>query len=145
MIFNSGSIADTQFLAQKLVEKTKVGSVVALIGNLGTGKTTFTQGFARAIGVNERVGSPTFKLVSEYKGKDHWLYHIDAYRLEGVNDFLKIGGEEYLRPEKGVTLIEWANIIGEIFDDTIISIQFSRIKGNPNSRKIEVMGIDIDV
>jgi len=83
--------------------------------------------------------------VSEYKGKDHWLYHIDAYRLEGVNDFLKIGGEEYLRPEKGVTLIEWANIIGEIFDDTIISIQFSRIKGNPNFRKIEVMGIDIDV
>jgi len=145
MIFNSYSIEDTQFLAQRLAEKIMVGSVVTLVGNLGTGKTTFTQGFAKAIGVNERVGSPTFKLVSEYEGKDHWLYHIDAYRLEGVNDFLKIGGEEYLRPERGVTLIEWADIISEIFDDEITSIKFSRIKGNSNSRKIEIIGIDIDV
>ena len=145
MIFNSGSIADTQFLAQKLVEKTKVGSVVALIGNLGTGKTTFTQGFARAIGVNERVGSPTFKLVSEYKGKDHWLYHIDAYRLEGVNDFLKIGGEEYLRPEKGFTLIEWADLIADVLDDNIISVNLSRIKDNSNARRIDIKGIDINV
>ena len=145
MIFNSYSIEDTQFLAQRLAEKIMVGSVVTLVGNLGTGKTTFTQGFAKAIGVNERVGSPTFKLVSEYEGKDHWLYHIDAYRLEGVNDFLKIGGEEYLRPVRGVTLIEWADIISEIFDDEITSIKFSRIKGNSNSRKIEIIGIDIDV
>ena len=145
MIFNSNSIEDTQFLAQRLAEKIMVGSVVTLVGNLGTGKTTFTQGFAKAIGVNERVGSPTFKLVSEYEGKDHWLYHIDAYRLEGVNDFLKIGGEEYLRPERGITLIEWADIISEIFDDEITSIKFSRIKGNSNSRKIEIIGIDIDV
>ena len=145
MIFNSYSIEDTQFLAQRLAEKIMVGNVVTLVGNLGTGKTTFTQGFAKAIGVNERVGSPTFKLVSEYEGKDHWLYHIDAYRLEGVNDFLKIGGEEYLRPERGVTLIEWADIISEIFDDEITSIKFSRIKGNSNSRKIEIIGIDIDV
>jgi len=145
MIFNSYSIEDTQFLAQRLAEKIMVGNVVTLVGNLGTGKTTFTQGFAKAIGVNERVGSPTFKLVSEYEGKDHWLYHIDAYRLEGVNDFLKIGGEEYLRPVRGVTLIEWADIISEIFDDEITSIKFSRIKGNSNSRKIEIIGIDIDV
>ena len=145
MIFNSYSIEDTQFLAQRLAEKIMVGDVVTLVGKLGTGKTTFTQGFAKAIGVNERVGSPTFKLVSEYEGKDHWLYHIDAYRLEGVNDFLKIGGEEYLRPERGVTLIEWADIISEIFDDEITSIKFSRIKGNSNSRKIEIIGIDIDV
>ena len=145
MIFNSDCIEDTQFLAQRLAEKIMIGSVITLVGNLGTGKTTFTQGFAKAIGVNERVGSPTFKLVSEYKGKDHYLYHIDAYRLEGVNDFLKIGGEEYLRPERGVTLIEWADIISEIFDDEIISIKFSRIKGNSNSRKIEIIGIDIDV
>ena len=145
MIFNSDCLEDTQFLAQRLAEKIMVGNVVTLVGNLGTGKTTFTQGFAKAIGVNERVGSPTFKLVSEYEGEDHWLYHIDAYRLEGVNDFLKIGGEEYLRPERGVTLIEWADIISEIFDDEIISIKFSRIKGNSNSRKIEIIGIDIDV
>ena len=88
-----------------------------LYGKAGTGKTTFVQGLAMAIGIKERVGSPTFKLVSEYEGKDYVLYHIDAYRLEGVNDFLNIGGEEYLKPRKGITLIEWADIIEEIFDD----------------------------
>ena len=145
MIFTSNSIGDTESLAKKLAEEIKQGSVVTLTGNLGTGKTTFTQGFARAIGISERVGSPTFKLVSEYQGRSYWLYHIDAYRLEGANDFLNIGGEEYLRPEKGVTLIEWADIIGDIFDENIISLKFSRIKGNTNSREIEIKGIELHV
>ena len=145
MIFNSSSIDDTHHFAQMLAEKIMVGSVVSLTGNLGTGKTTFTQGFAKAIGINERVGSPTFKLVSEYEGKDHWLYHIDAYRLEGGIDFLKIGGEEYLRPEKGFTLIEWADLIADVLDDNIISVNLSRIKDNSNARRIDIKGIDINV
>ena len=145
MIFTSHSIDDTESLAQKLADEIQLGSVVTLIGDLGTGKTTFAQGFARAIGVSERVGSPTFKLVSEYKGRAYCLYHIDAYRLEGANDFLNIGGEEYLKPEKGVTLIEWANIIGEIFDEDTISLKFSRMKENSSSRKIEIKGIKLDV
>jgi tRNA threonylcarbamoyladenosine biosynthesis protein TsaE len=145
VIFTSHSIDDTESLAQKLADEIQLGSVVRLIGDLGTGKTTFAQGFARAIGVSERVGSPTFKLVSEYKGRAYWLYHIDAYRLEGANDFLNIGGEEYLKPEKGVTLIEWANIIGEIFDEDTISLKFSRMKENSSSRKIEIKGIKLDV
>ena len=145
IIYNSLSVDQTQYLARKLSETINVGSVVMLIGNLGTGKTTFVQGLAMAIGINERVGSPTFKLISEYKGKDYFLYHIDAYRLEGVNDFLNIGGEEYLRPRKGITLIEWADIIEEIFDDGTIRIKFSRIENNPSSRKIEIEGINIDV
>ena len=129
----------------KLSEIINIGSVVTLIGNLGTGKTTFVQGLAMAIGIKERVGSPTFKLVSEYEGKDYFLYHIDAYRLEGVNDFLNIGGEEYLKPRKGITLIEWADIIEEIFDDDIIKIKFSRVEDDPSSRKLEIEGIDIEV
>tara|TARA_B100001093_G_scaffold80397_1_gene71794 strand:+ start:1840 stop:2277 length:438 start_codon:yes stop_codon:yes gene_type:complete len=145
VIFTSHSIDETESLAQKLADEIQLGSVVMLIGDLGTGKTTFAQGFARAIGVSERVGSPTFKLVSEYEGRAYWLYHIDAYRLEGANDFLNIGGEEYLKPEKGVTLIEWANIIGEIFDEDTISIKFSRMKENSSSRKIEIKGIKLDV
>ena len=145
IVYNSRSVDQTQYLARKLSETISVGSVVMLIGNLGTGKTTFVQGLASAIGIKERVGSPTFKLVSEYKVKDYFLYHIDAYRLEGINDFLNIGGEEYLKPRKGFTLIEWADIIEEIFDDSTIRIKFSRIKDNPSSRKIEIEGINIDV
>ena len=145
IVYNSRSVDQTQNLARKLSEIINVGSVVMLIGNLGTGKTTFVQGLASAIGIKERVGSPTFKLVSEYKGKDYFLYHIDAYRLEGINDFLNIGGEEYLKPRKGISLIEWGVIIEVIFDDSTIIIKFSRIEDNPSSRKIEIEGIDIDV
>lgn len=145
MIYHSKSIDDTHYLAKKLAEKIMVGSVVSLIGNLGSGKTTFVQGFAKAIRISERIGSPTFKLVSEYEGKQYRLYHIDAYRLEGVNDFLMIGGEEYLRPEKGITFIEWADIISEILDENVISLKFSREKENSDSRKIKITGINIDV
>ena len=116
-----------------------------LIGNLGTGKTTFVQGLAMAIGIKERVGSPTFKLVSEYKGKDYFLYHIDAYRLKGSNDFLNIGGEEYLNTEKGITIIEWADIISDLLDDSVIHIHFSRLKNNSDSRQINISGKQFNV
>ena len=73
IVYNSRSVDQTQYLARKLSETINVGSVVMLIGNLGTGKTTFVQGLAMEIGIKERVGSPTFKLVSEYEGKDYFL------------------------------------------------------------------------
>ena len=93
-----------------------------LYGKAGTGKTTFTQGFASAMGIKERVGSPTFKLVSEYSGKNGSLYHIDAYRLDGAKEFLNIGGEDYLYPQNGITIIEWANLISDLLDEKIIYI-----------------------
>ena len=99
MLFTSNSVSDTYQLAKRFTQNISKGNIIALIGDLGTGKTTFTQGVAEALGIKENVGSPTFKLVSEYKGEDSWLYHIDAYRLKGSNDFLNIGGEEYLNTE----------------------------------------------
>ena len=96
MILKSKSVQDTHDISEKLLNRTNPGTVFALIGDLGTGKTTFAQGFAIALGVKSRVGSPTFKLVSEYDGRDYKLYHIDAYRLKNSNEFLNIGGEEYL-------------------------------------------------
>ena len=82
MILKSKSVQDTHDISEKLLNRTNPGTVFALIGDLGTGKTTFAQGFAIALGVKSRVGSPTFKLVSEYDGRDYKLYHIDAYRLK---------------------------------------------------------------
>ena len=90
MIIVSNSLGETKKFAKLIAENIPIGKVIALIGNLGTGKTTFTQGFASAMGIKERVGSPTFKLVSEYSGKNGSLYHIDAYRLDGAKEFLKI-------------------------------------------------------
>ena len=144
MVFNSQSVDDTYYLARKFAQSISKGNVIALIGNLGTGKTTFTKGLAKALGILENVGSPTFKLVSEYVGTDSVLYHIDAYRLEGSKDFLNIGGEEYLTTEDGITVIEWADIIGDILDDDVIQVKFSRIQNNSKSRQIEIKGIQFD-
>ena len=144
MIFNSQSVDDTYYLAKKFAESISKGNVIALIGNLGTGKTTFTKGLAKALGILENVGSPTFKLVSEYLGTDSVLYHIDAYRLEGSKDFLNIGGEEYLTTEDGITVIEWADIIGDILDDDVIQVKFARIQNNSEARQIEIRGIQFD-
>ena len=145
MVFNSQSVDDTYFLARKFAQSISKGNVVALIGNLGTGKTTFTKGLAKALGILENVGSPTFKLVSEYLGTDSVLYHIDAYRLDGSKDFLNIGGEEYLTTEDGITVIEWADIIGDILDDDVIQVKFARIQNNSEARQIEIRGIQFDV
>lgn len=145
MVFNSQSVDDTYYLARKFAQSISKGNVVALIGNLGTGKTTFTKGLAKALGILENVGSPTFKLVSEYVGTDSVLYHIDAYRLEGSKDFLNIGGEEYLTTEDGITVIEWADIIGDILDDDVIQVKFARIQNNSEARRIEIRGIQFDV
>ena len=145
MVFKSQSVDDTYYFARKFAESISKGNVIALIGNLGTGKTTFTKGLAKALGILENVGSPTFKLVSEYVGTDSVLYHIDAYRLEGSKDFLNIGGEEYLTTEDGITVIEWADIIGDILDDDVIQVKFARIQNNSEARRIEIRGIQFDV
>ena len=144
MLVECHSIEETHTLAHKLAHKIPVGSVVALIGNLGTGKTTFTQGFAKALGVIERVGSPTFKLVSEYDGTLYKLYHIDCYRLENPNDFLNIGGEVFLMPDDGITLIEWANIIQEILPPKIITLKFSRNETHATHRTISILGLNYE-
>lgn len=127
---------DTHELAAKVAQGITSGTVIALIGDLGTGKTAFTQGFAKAMGIAEAVGSPTFKLISEYLGKENYLYHIDCYRLKNEQQFMNIGGEEYLNPVNGITVIEWADIIEEILPNNTVFINFKRIPGNLDYREI---------
>jgi len=137
------TVEETQNFAKNLAVKIPSGSVVGLIGNLGTGKTTFTQGFAKGLKIEDHVISPTFKLVSEYKGIQQALYHIDCYRLEKPVEFLNIGGEHFLNPEDGITLIEWAERIEPYWSDDWIFIHFNRISGDPNARSIKISGIDL--
>ena len=136
------SVSETKKFARSLSTKFQSGQVIALIGNLGSGKTTFTQGFAKGLGINQHIGSPTFKLVGEYDSPTLKLYHVDCYRLNGAEDFLNLGGENLLLPDDGVTLIEWANIINEILPKNTIEIFFSRIRNESNKRKIEIIGVD---
>ena len=141
MIFNCQSIEETQSLAKKLARKTSPGTVISLIGDLGAGKTTFTKGFARQMGIKDHVTSPTFKLISEYQGNEYILNHIDAYRMNGIEDFLNIGGEEYLTSKNSITIIEWGDLLDDILPSKTIRVNFERIKSPKESRKIEISGI----
>ena len=136
----SESAEETQRFAYDFSKKINKGTVISLNGNLGAGKTTFAQGFAKGMGVEQHVGSPTFKLVSEYIGNKMNLYHIDCYRLNGVNDFLNMGGETLLLPENGVSLFEWASIVGEVLPKDTITIDFTRFKDEPERRRLNIFG-----
>ena len=142
MEIDCNSESETKRFAEKISKKVKKGTVIALNGDLGSGKTTFTQGFAKGLGVEQHVGSPTFKLVSEYSGSIMKLYHVDCYRLNSIEEFLNLGGENLLLPYDGVTLIEWANIIEELIPVDSIKINFSRFKGNITKRLLTITGID---
>jgi tRNA threonylcarbamoyladenosine biosynthesis protein TsaE len=104
----------------------KKGSVVALKGPLGAGKTCFTKGIARGLGVAEEITSPTYTIVSEYEARDPEdrsaaipFFHIDAYRLNGDEDFSSLGGEEYLG-EEGISVVEWSErIAGSLPSDAL--------------------------
>ena len=141
MIFNCQSVEETQDLAKKLARNINPGITIVLIGDLGTGKTTFTKGFARQMGIKDHVTSPTFKLISEYQGKKYKLNHIDAYRMNGPEDFLNIGGEEYLLSKNSITIIEWGDLLNDILPPKTIRVNFTRIKSPKESRKIEISGI----
>ena len=142
MEINCKSADETKNFAIKIAKKIKVGSVIALNGDLGSGKTTFSQGFAKGLGVNQHVGSPTFKLVSEYSGSTMKLYHVDCYRLNSSEEFLNLGGENLLLPHDGITLIEWANLIEEILPLDSIEIKFLRFKDNKTKRLLRIDGIN---
>ena len=97
------------------------GDVYCLTGDLGVGKTVFTQGFAAGLGVEEAVSSPTFTIVQEYEGEKMPFYHFDVYRIGDVEEMDEIGVDDYIYGE-GVCLIEWANLIREILPEDFVGI-----------------------
>ena len=110
-IWESRSEADSFQLAKKLGEKAKKGEIYCLEGELGTGKTVFAKGFAKGLGIEEIVDSPTFTIVKEYQGREK-LYHFDVYRIEDVEELQEIGFSEMISGD-AVCLIEWASQIEE--------------------------------
>lgn len=103
--FTAKNIEDTDALAARIAEKLKGGEIILLNGNLGAGKTTFTKGLAKALGVDEVVTSPTFTFMKEYHGRLD-LYHFDMYRVEDEDELYELGLNEYLYM-RGVCVIEW--------------------------------------
>ena len=114
-------------LAKKLANYVEENTVIALIGDLGTGKTTFTKTFAKECGVKENLKSPTFNYVLEYLSGRMPLYHFDVYRLCNSEEIYEIGYEDYIN-NGGVALIEWANIISEDLPKEYIRIEFKYVE-----------------
>ena len=138
MIIESFRAEDTFALGKRLGENAKPGDVYTLVGDLGVGKTVFTQGLAEGLGIGESVSSPTFPIVQVYEEGRLPLYHFDVYRIGDVSEMDEIGYEDYFYGE-GVCLIEWADLITEILPDryTRICIEKDLEKGF-DYRKITV-------
>ena len=138
MITETFSEKETRALGEELGRQAVPGSLYTLTGDLGTGKTVFTQGFARGLGITEHVNSPTFTIVQEYDGGRLPFYHFDVYRIGDLEEMDEIGYEDYFYGD-GVCLIEWAELIEELLPlkRTAIRIEKDLEKGF-DYRKITV-------
>ena len=112
-VFESRSEEETFKIGAKLGREAKAGDVYTLIGDLGVGKTVFTKGIGAGLGILEDINSPTFTIIQEYEEGRIPLYHFDVYRIGDVEEMFELGFEDYFYG-KGLTLIEWANLIEEI-------------------------------
>lgn len=130
MVIETFSSQETFAFAEQMARKATAGDVYTLIGDLGVGKTVFTQGIARGLGITEPISSPTFTIVQEYESGRLPFYHFDVYRIGAPEEMDEIGFEDYVYGE-GVTMIEWANLIQEILPEhyTQITIEKDIAKG----------------
>jgi tRNA threonylcarbamoyladenosine biosynthesis protein TsaE len=126
-------------IGERIAQGLTRGSVVALRGGLGAGKTCLTKGIARFLGIREEVTSPTYTIISEYPGLIPF-YHIDAYRLGGDDDFEALGGEEYIYGE-GISVIEWSERLTRSIPSAAILVEISQLEGN--RRRIDIEGMAV--
>ena len=139
--FEVNSVEETWALAKKLAAELKPGDVVCLEGDLGAGKTTFTQGLAAALGVPGRVNSPTFCIVQEHRSSNspnlpnlpNLLVHMDLYRLHGEDDVIAIGWEDYLA-EGAILVVEWPERAGTLIPSDARHVVFTHLEGEESRR-----------
>jgi len=145
MIIETFSEKETRSLGEKLGQEAKSGSLYTLTGDLGVGKTVFTQGFARGLGITEPVNSPTFTIVQEYDEGRMPFYHFDVYRIGDIEEMDELGYEDYFYGE-GTCLVEWANLITEILPEHRVSIIIDKdLEKGFDYRKITIEEIGADV
>ena len=138
IVKESFSMEDTFELGKQFGATAKEGAVFCLSGDLGTGKTVFTQGFAAGMEIKEPVNSPTFTIVQEYDSGRLPLYHFDVYRIGDISEMDEVGYEDYFFGE-GVCLIEWSNLIEEILPDHMTSVNIEKdLQKGFDYRKITV-------
>lgn len=142
MVIETRSPEETFQFGEKLGREAKPGQIYTLNGDLGTGKTVFTQGFAAGIGITEPVNSPTFTIVQIYEEGRMPFYHFDVYRIGDVEEMDEIGYEDCFYGE-GVCLIEWAELIEEILPEHVIAVTIEKdLEQGFDYRKITLTGLD---
>lgn len=125
MVIETTSTKETFEAGYRLAQSVHPGQIYCLNGDLGVGKTVFTQGFAKGLGIEEPINSPTFTIVQEYHEGRLPLYHFDVYRIADVSEMDEIGYEEYFFSD-GVCLIEWGTLIEELLPDSTITITIEK-------------------
>ena len=132
----SKSEEDTINFASQFASKLQLGNIIILSGDLGAGKTKFTQGILKYFNLENEISSPTFTIVNEYTDSTIPIYHFDVYRLADIEEFYAIGREEYF--SKGICIIEWGELLENILPADYIKITINKDLENENYRKIIV-------
>ena len=127
---------ETKKIAVQIASKLNIGDIIVLTGELGSGKTKFTEGFLSFWGLENEISSPTFTIVNEYHAPTTNIYHFDVYRLADIQEFYDIGGLEYF--SFGISLIEWGELIEDILPQNYIKIEFSRNPDDINTRYLNI-------
>ena len=141
MVTETRSPEETYELGRKIGLQARLGQVYTLTGDLGVGKTVFTQGVAAGLGITEPVSSPTFTIVQVYEEGRLPFYHFDVYRIGDIEEMEEIGYDDYFFG-KGICLIEWAELIEEILPDDRISITIEKnLEQGFDYRRITVEGL----
>ena len=141
MVVTTASAAETEALGERLAAHLTGGEVIAFTGDLGAGKTAFTRGLARGLGITERVTSPTFTIVNEYEGGRLPLFHFDMYRLTSSDDLYDIGWEDYLA-RGGVCAVEWSEIVDDALEEDALQVDIKNESGD-DRRTITITGVEL--
>mgnify|MGYP002855600465 CR=1 FL=1 len=137
-VMKTYSSGETYELARQMGEKAEAGSVVALMGDLGTGKTIFAKGFAAGLGITEQVNSPTYTIMQQYEDGRLPFYHFDVYRIGDVSEMDETGFEDCLYGD-GVTLVEWAEMVRGLMPERTVWITINKdINKDFDYRRIEI-------
>ncbi len=123
-------------LAVQIASKLNIGDIIVLTGELGSGKTKFTEGFLSYFNLDKEISSPTFTIVNEYKNSNISIFHFDVYRLEDVDEFYAIGGDEYFN--SGISIIEWGELIKDALPKDYIEIVFHKDDNDENLRILDI-------
>jgi len=132
----TNSPEETMAVGEKLGQVLKPGDVITLTGDLGAGKTYFSKGVGKGLGVSDHITSPTFTIINEYSGRLP-LYHVDAYRVGNSDEVYDLGLEEYLFGE-GVTLIEWPQVLEEVLPQQVLEIEIVKDEKMENQRSFNL-------